>query len=135
MRKAILTGAMVGLAALGGCNRAGQVPDHTNAAQSVDATGAPNPDQDPYLAMNTLLVKNACSNCHASDYARVGPAMKDVAAIYASDAVGQAQLTEKIIKGTKGKWGEAIMPPQHQVTEEGATELAKAIMALNVTKP
>ena len=28
-------------------------------------------DRDPYLRMDTLLVRNACSNCHASDYARV----------------------------------------------------------------
>jgi cytochrome c551/c552 len=106
---------VIGVLALSGCAR----------------EGAPNPDKDPYLAMNTLLVANACSNCHASDYPRVGPSMKDVAAVIGKPTPeGLARIRSGILSGTKGQWGEAIMPPQKQVTPEAADALARAILAL-----
>ncbi len=93
--------------------------------------GAPNPDKDPHLAMNTLLVANACSNCHASDYPRVGPSMKDVAAsLGESSPENIARIKDSMVKGVKGKWGEAVMPVQKQVTPEAADEIATAIQAL-----
>jgi cytochrome c551/c552 len=107
--------SLIGVAALSGCSR----------------EGAPDPDRDPFLAVNTLLVNNACSNCHASDYPRVGPSMKDVAAVVGKPTPeALARITDGIVKGTKGQWGEAIMPPQKQVSPEAANELARAILAL-----
>jgi cytochrome c551/c552 len=106
---------LMGALALTGCSR----------------EGAPDPDKDPYLTMNKLLVSNACSNCHASDYPRVGPSMKDVAAIVGKPTPeGLARLRNGILNGTKGQWGEAVMPPQKQVTPEAADLLAKAILEL-----
>ena len=91
----------------------------------------PNPDTDPYLEMNTLLVGNACSNCHAADYPRVGPSMKDVAAALAAGTpADRERLKTAIVQGTKGNWGEAIMPVQKQVTPEQADKLTDAILAL-----
>ena len=91
----------------------------------------PSQDRDPYLAMDTLLVANACSNCHATDYQRVGPSMRDVAA-----AVDDRQrLAGSILNGRKEGWGTAIMPPQHQVNKEQAGALAEAILALKSAQP
>jgi cytochrome c551/c552 len=88
-------------------------------------------DRDPYLAMDTLLVANACSNCHAADYQRVGPSMRDVAA-----AVDDPQrLIGSILNGRKEGWGAAVMPPQHQVNSEQARALAEAILALKSAPP
>lgn len=88
-------------------------------------------DKNPYLRMDTLLVRNACSNCHASDYARVGPAMTQVAAIRGPDTPESRKLLrDMILNGTKGAWGEAVMPKQQQVTPQAADELAQAILAL-----
>lgn len=119
----------IALALLGGCRKDTQAP----APQAADMNGAPDPDRDPYLAMNILLVRNACSNCHAADYPRVGPAMKDVAALYAGDSAARMRLAGEIMNGTKGKWGESVMPPQHQVSAHAADELVAAIMALGGT--
>jgi cytochrome c551/c552 len=88
-------------------------------------------DRDPYLRINTLLVNNACSNCHASDYARVGPSMTDVAAARGPDSPEARQLLRgMILNGTRGSYGEAVMPKQAQVTPDAADELAKAILEL-----
>ena len=92
--------------------------------------GPDRPDVDPNLALNTLLVNHQCSNCHASDYARVGPSMKDVAAVLAPQGdAGRQRIRTAILNGAKGNWGEAVMPPQRQVTPAEADALAAAILA------
>ena len=99
---------------LGGCDR-------WSAAQ----------DRDPLLEINTLLVANACSNCHASDYARVGPSMLDVSAARGPDSPeARKALAGKLLNGTKGSFGLAIMPPQKQLSEQKADELARVILSL-----
>ncbi len=109
--------AIIAVLALGACGQGADAPPTT-------------PDVDPNLAMNTALVQHQCSNCHASDYARVGPAMKDVATVLSPQtAETTARLKAAILQGSKGKWGEAIMPPQAQVSPAQADELVKAIFA------
>lgn len=86
--------------------------------------------RDPYLAMNRQLVAHGCHFCHGADYARVGPSMKDVAMAYAANGpAGRAQIRESIMKGTKGHWGPAVMPPQAQVKPQDLDALVAAIMA------
>lgn len=100
-------------------------------AGAASAQGTKGQDRDPYLAMNRQLVGNGCHFCHGADYARVGPAMKDVAMVYAGQgAQGAATIKESIAKGSKGKWGPAMMPAQHQVTPQKADALIAAILAL-----
>lgn len=114
--KATIAAGVTLILALGGCNASG------NAQQ----------DRDPLLQMNTLLVQNACSNCHASDYARVGPAMVDVAAVRGPDSpAARKELAGKLLNGTKGSFGLAIMPAQKQLTPEKADELARVILSLH----
>jgi cytochrome c551/c552 len=97
---------------------------------SAKDAGPTTPDVDANLAMNTMLVQHQCSNCHAADYARVGPAMKDVAAVIGpATPESLARLRKAILEGTKGQWGEAIMPPQHQVSPADADTFAAAILA------
>ena len=88
-------------------------------------------DRDPYLPINSLLVRHACSNCHAADYPRVGPAMTDVATVSAAAGPDErARLVTVLLDGGKGHWGEAIMPAQKQLTSADAEKLVDAIMAL-----
>jgi cytochrome c551/c552 len=87
-------------------------------------------DRDPYLAMNRQLVAHGCQLCHASDYPRVGPAMRDVAQAALQDPATRARLKESIMKGTKGHWGAAVMPAQQQVTPQDADAIVAAILAV-----
>ena len=109
--------AMAALVLLAGCGKARE-------------QGPPRPDVDPHLALNTLLVNHQCSNCHASDYARVGPPLLTVGQVLGPQGqAGRLRLRTAILNGAKGNWGEAVMPPQHQVTAADADELTSAILS------
>lgn len=104
-------------AVLGGCSASG-----APAAQ----------DRDPYLAMNKALLTSGCSSCHAADYARLGPAMTDIAAQYRqATAEERMAVSQNIVAGVKGKWGTSVMPPQHQITPQRADEILNIILSLD----
>ncbi|MCA8889998.1 MAG: c-type cytochrome [Parvularculaceae bacterium] len=88
-------------------------------------------DTDPSLAMNTLLVENGCSNCHAASYERVGPPIEVIAELYGytDDPDVHDELAASIANGLRGKWGGVIMPKQWQLTPSDADALATAILA------
>ncbi len=69
----------------------------------------------PAMADVDLAKKSGCFACHSVDAKIVGPAWKDVAARYKSDADARAALIEKVKKGGKGNWtdvtGGVPMPP------------------------
>ncbi|HEY0957388.1 MAG TPA: c-type cytochrome [Roseateles sp.] len=76
------------------------------------------------FASQELAQKKMCMACHSVDKKVVGPAFKDVSARYAKDKDAVKKLSEKIIKGGKGAWGEMVMPP-NAVTPAEAETLAK----------
>jgi len=47
-------------------------------------------------AQEDLAKANGCTNCHAVDTKKVGPAFKDVAAKYKGKADAEAMLTSKL---------------------------------------
>lgn len=71
-----------------------------------------------------------CTACHAVDKKVVGPAYKDVAAKYAGDSGAVDKLATKIMKGSSGVWGPIPMPPNANVNEAEAKQLATWIMSL-----
>lgn len=130
MSKRLSWAVLSALVLLSACGRA-----PSNDVRPVDDKGAEKPDMDPFLAVNRTLVAHSCSNCHAADYARVGPSMRDVAMIYekATDE-DRARLRDAIVNGTKGRWGMAIMPAQRQVTPQKADAIVAEILALKDVK-
>lgn len=64
-------------------------------------------------AATQLLTKYNCQACHSVDKKLVGPAYKDVAAKYASDAGAATKLEQKIKNGGSGAWGAIPMPPNN----------------------
>jgi cytochrome c len=68
-------------------------------------------------AIEELAKKNGCAACHAADKKIVGPAWKDVAAKYKSDAKAPDALAAKVKAGGKGVWGTVPMPPQTKVSD------------------
>ncbi|MBT2968717.1 MAG: hypothetical protein B6D72_13720 [gamma proteobacterium symbiont of Ctena orbiculata] len=67
------------------------------------------------VADQTLAMRSGCMGCHKTDAKLVGPAFKDVAAKYASEAGAVDRLAAKVKAGsTPGEplvWGAAAMPP------------------------
>lgn len=106
-----------------GCHR---TPD---AKPIAETAGPTHPDVDKTLAIDRMLVAHQCSNCHAADYLRVGPPVLAIRDAFANaSAVDVERLKQSILKGSSGKWGEAIMPAQTQVSPEQAGEIVAIIL-------
>ena len=84
----------------------------------------------PALASEELAKKHACTACHGIDKKLVGPAYKDVANKYRGDAKAEANLAEKVKKGSVGVWGQVPMPPNANVSDADAKTLVKWVLSI-----
>jgi cytochrome c len=84
----------------------------------------------PALAQQDLAQKKNCLACHAVDKKVVGPAYKDVAAKYAGQKDAVDKLTQKVMKGGSGVWGQIPMPANPQVSEAEAKQLVTWILGM-----
>lgn len=82
-------------------------------------------------AGKTLMDKSDCKSCHFVDKKSVGPAFADVSRRYKGDANAVASLSNKIIKGGGGVWGDAIMTAHPQISASDAQEMVKYILTLS----
>lgn len=80
--------------------------------------------------LQTLMQRNNCTACHLVDKRKYGPNFIEVAARYAGDSQAVATLAAKIKAGGSGVWGPDVMPPQPQVSDDNAREMATLILAL-----
>jgi cytochrome c len=84
----------------------------------------------PAFAQLDLAQKKNCLACHAVDKKVVGPAYKEVAAKYAGQKDAVEKLTQKVMKGGVGVWGQIPMPANPQVSEAEAKQLVTWILGL-----
>ncbi|MPR33815.1 PQQ-dependent sugar dehydrogenase [Salmonirosea aquatica] len=77
-----------------------------------------------------LMEKSDCKACHQVDKASVGPAFADVSNKYRTDKGALARLSNKVITGGGGVWGETAMNAHPQLSKEEATEIVKYVLAL-----
>jgi cytochrome c len=84
----------------------------------------------PALADEALAKSKNCLACHAVDKKIVGPAYKEVAAKYAGQKDAVDKLSQKVIKGGVGTWGQIPMPANAQVNEAEAKQLVQWILSL-----
>ena len=70
-----------------------------------------------------------CVACHSVERKLIGPAYKAVAERYGRDEAAIKLLSEKVVKGGGGKWGQMPMPPQPGVSPEEAEGLVKWILS------
>ncbi len=82
----------------------------------------------PVFANAELAQKKNCMACHAVDKKLVGPAYKDIATKYAGQKDAVAKLSEKVIKGGVGAWGQIPMPA-NSVTPDEAKTLVTWVLA------
>lgn len=93
---------------------------------------APSPAVQPVMAAvddgEALAKRHNCLACHQPGAKLVGPAYRDVAAKYRSQAGAAALLAEKIRAGSTGAWGNLPMPPMPTVPEADRKRLAEWIL-------
>lgn len=79
-----------------------------------------------------LLATKGCTVCHGIDKKIIGPSYQDVAEKYKDAPAGIVDtLTQKVLKGGKGNWGEVAMTANENiVTPEEAKSLVTFILTL-----
>ena len=77
-----------------------------------------------------LMASSDCNTCHKEDVKVVGPALKDIAAKYPPTDANIAMLTEKVIKGGSGHWGDIPMAAHPQLKKEDVTTIVKYVLSL-----
>ncbi len=82
------------------------------------------------LASEDLAKNNGCLACHGVDKKIVGPAFKEIAAKYKSDASAPATQIKHVREGSKGIWGSAPMPPQAGISDDGLKTVVAWILKL-----
>lgn len=80
-----------------------------------------------------LMLSLDCKNCHQIDQKSIGPSYTDVAKKYQSDRSATNYLTEKIIKGGSGVWGEVAMAAHPDLKQEDARQIVTWIRSLAAT--
>ena len=77
-----------------------------------------------------LLSKSDCLTCHQVQVKVVGPAYSAVAAKYPATTENIDKLSDKIIKGGSGSWGQIPMTPHPSVAKADAEKMVKYILSL-----
>lgn len=77
-----------------------------------------------------LMLSLDCKNCHQVDSKSIGPSFTDVAHKYVKDANAVTYLSEKIIKGGGGVWGEVAMAAHPNLKPEDARQIVGWILSL-----
>lgn len=85
------------------------------------------------LKGKALMDNSDCNACHSVDNKIVGPAFKEIAAKYKGDKTAVAKLSQKIIEGGAGTWGQIPMSPHPQISSADAGEMVKYILSLAPT--
>lgn len=76
-----------------------------------------------------LLDRNGCLGCHGTSYKIVGPAYRDVAKRYRSDADPVSRLSQSIREGSVGRWGPVPMPGFKSLSDAELRALARFVLS------
>ncbi|MET1056875.1 MAG: c-type cytochrome [Pedobacter sp.] len=84
------------------------------------------------IAAGQLLIsKSDCVGCHSAQNKMVGPAYVTIAQTYPMTEANLTALSQKIISGGSGKWGQVPMTPHPALTSPDAKKMVKYILSLN----
>src|SRR5262245_58460521 len=130
MKRVLLATFALGL--LASCGNGGSSSTDTKkdtaASKTASADPSSNPDYQKGLAIEASM---DCATCHKIDEKVQGPAYQDIAAKYAgySDTI-VTHLAKKIRSGGTGVWGDILMIPHPQLSQDSAESIVKYILLL-----
>ena len=82
------------------------------------------------LLGQTLIEERNCGACHLRTEESIGPAFAAIARKHARNDASRAYLSERIVQGGMGVWGDRAMPPHPHVSVEEAGQMADFILGL-----
>ncbi|RMF32386.1 MAG: DUF1080 domain-containing protein [Bacteroidetes bacterium] len=78
-----------------------------------------------------LIARNDCKTCHNTFVKTVGPSYQDIAKKYRNTEENIALLAAKVKNGGSGVWGQALMSPHPDLSDEHIHAMVSYIMSLD----
>jgi cytochrome c len=103
---------------------------HSKKVRAKKTTTTKKPSVADLAQGRALISKADCLSCHKLDIKLVGPAYKDVAAKYPSTEANYAMLTQKVIAGGSGTWGQVAMAPHPTIAPSDVKKMVQYILSL-----
>ncbi|SHG06829.1 cytochrome c [Fodinibius roseus] len=75
-----------------------------------------------------LINQSDCNTCHTLNKSSIGPSYTNIAQRYEKNKNTYERLTEKVISGGSGNWGQAEMPPHTSLTKDEAKSMISYIL-------
>lgn len=83
------------------------------------------------ISGKNVMLSLDCKACHKEADKSVGPSFVQVSQRYAKDPNAMSYLTQKIIKGGGGVWGEVAMAAHPTLSQEDAGQIVSWVMSLS----
>lgn len=99
-------------------------------AQGFDSAQVAKGHQKPAHPGMLLMAESDCKSCHLIDTKSAGPAYLDIAKKYKPQTNAVEVLSDKIIKGGSGVWGNTPMAAHPQITRASASVMVEYILSL-----
>lgn len=119
---------IISLIIVAGCNNQNTPPNTNSRTDSLINNSGETEKQYEKGAM--LLTKNDCLTCHSIDKKIVGPSYADIAAKYHNDQKYADYLSQSVVKGSKGIYGDEVMTPHDNVPYDDIREMLKYILSI-----
>jgi cytochrome c len=87
-----------------------------------------------FVAGKNIIAQSDCKACHFEDKKSIGPSFNDIAARYKPTAANLNLLSDKIIKGGAGVWGDVAMAPHPNIGLPEAKQIVQYILSLSNVK-
>lgn len=111
------------------CNNQNTPPNENSRTDSIINSGGQSAEKQ-YEKGAMLLTKNDCFTCHSIDKKIVGPSYADIAARYHNDQKYADYLSQSVVKGSKGIYGDEVMTPHDNVPYDDIREMLKYILSI-----
>jgi len=98
--------------------------------QGYDMTKIAQGHQRSELPGKLLIAESDCKSCHLIDQRSAGPAYREVAKRYAKEVRAVEVLSDKVLKGGSGVWGDVAMAAHPQLSKEQAVQMVEYVLSL-----
>ncbi len=103
---------------------------NTNAIIPQISTDSNSKATDSKSSAEILMEKSDCYTCHSMDTKLIGPSFIEISEKYKNTKDDVQKLSDKIINGGSGVWGEVPMQAHSQMSKEDAAEMVKFILSI-----
>jgi cytochrome c len=88
----------------------------------------------PHAAGYAMTQVLDCKSCHKEDGISIGPSFTRVAEKYAHDKKAPGYLSQKIVKGGGGVWGDVVMSAHPDLSQKDLNQIVQYILSLKPKK-